>query len=127
VRRLVAPLAAGLVAAALAYAIAGAVTGDGDERRAATPSTTTPATARAGRAVFAMMGCGSCHRLSAAGSRGAIGPSLDERLPAHSATSLRAAIVDPPAGVMPEDFGQRMSSTELDALVRFLLEARGRR
>jgi cytochrome c oxidase subunit II len=81
-----------------------------------------------GRAVFARMGCGSCHRLAAAGGHGQIGPDLDALLPGYGAASLRAKIVEPyPAGAptympaMPRDFGARMSAGELDALVAFLL------
>lgn len=83
----------------------------------------------AGRIVFARMGCGGCHRLAAGGgSEIDVGPDLDQLLPSYDAAPLRAKIVDPyPAGepqsfaVMPRDFGSRMSATELDALVAFLL------
>jgi mono/diheme cytochrome c family protein len=79
----------------------------------------------AGRAVFVSMGCGSCHRLAAAGSTGPIGPDLDEVLPAHTRASLTAAIREPPAGgAMPEDFGTRMTPRELAALVEYLLGTR---
>jgi hypothetical protein len=83
-----------------------------------------------GRAVFARMGCGSCHRLAAAGSEGEIGPDLDARLPHHTRASLAAKIVDPSQGlgegfsVIPDDFGSRMTGDELRALVEFLLAAR---
>ena len=85
-------------------------------------------TTTSGRAVFARMGCGSCHRLAAAAGTGTVGPDLDLRLPSYDAASLRAKIVDPyPAGeaqyfaAMPTNFGTRMSEAELDALVSFLL------
>ena len=75
------------------------------------------------------MGCGGCHRLAAARATGPIGPDLDERLPGHTAASLRAKIVDPGAtapgdafATMPGDFGERMTDAELDALVAFLLQ-----
>jgi mono/diheme cytochrome c family protein len=70
------------------------------------------------------MGCGSCHRLSAARSSGQIGPDLDLKLPSHSRASLKAKILAPgTASVMPADFGARMSDADLDALVSFLLAA----
>jgi cytochrome c oxidase subunit 2 len=75
--------------------------------------------------VFAAMGCGSCHTLAAAGSRGRIGPSLDEALAHHTAASLEAKISDPgPGSVMPQDFARRMSAGDLAALVGFLMAAR---
>jgi len=77
------------------------------------------------RLVFAEMGCGSCHRLAAAGSNGPIGPSLDDALPRHTRASLLAKISDPGAGsLMPGDFARRMSPAQLQALVTFLLATR---
>jgi mono/diheme cytochrome c family protein len=73
------------------------------------------------------MGCGSCHRLAAGAGVGHIGPDLDTVLPNLDAEMLRAKITDPyPTGAggtfaqMPDPSG-RMSRTELDALVAFLL------
>ena len=113
------PLLAAAVAAAVAF---GAVM-----LLSASEETESPRAAGggAGLAVFNRMGCGSCHRLAAAGSSGPIGPSLDERLESHTAASLKATILAPaPGTAMPEDFGQRMSDDELDALVSFLLASR---
>jgi mono/diheme cytochrome c family protein len=125
--RVAIPLAAGLVAAALAFAVVLAATDGG----AASSSATPPATAAApstGRLVFARMGCGSCHTLNAAGSHGEIGPSLDDALAHHTPTSLKAKITRPGAGsVMPQDFARRMDATELAALVDFLMAARAAR
>jgi mono/diheme cytochrome c family protein len=78
-----------------------------------------------GLEVFNRMGCGSCHRLAAAGSNGPIGPDLDGRLESHTAESLKAKIIAPGAeSVMPSDFAERMDDDELDALVSFLLASR---
>jgi mono/diheme cytochrome c family protein len=89
------------------------------------PAAALPGDARAGRAVFARMGCGSCHRLAAAGSSGQIGPPLDQVLDRHTAASLRAKITAPGGGsIMPQDFARRMSPADLRALVAFLLAAR---
>jgi mono/diheme cytochrome c family protein len=79
----------------------------------------------AGRAVFARVGCGSCHRFAAAGSVGPVGPDLDARLAFHDRASLLAAVRSPPASwAMPTDFAERMSAAELSALVDFLLSSR---
>ena len=78
------------------------------------------------------MGCGGCHTLAAANSRGQFAPNLDERLPSYNRAALKAKITDPYPGqkpgqqfvdVMPQDFGQRMTAAELDALVTYLLAA----
>jgi mono/diheme cytochrome c family protein len=123
-RRLTVPLAAGLAAAALAFVLVLALTGGSEASpRAPAPAVATPTR---GRLVFAAMGCGSCHTLKAAGSRGTIGPSLDDALAHHTAASLKAKITHPGTGtVMPQDFARRMDATELAALVSFLVAARG--
>jgi mono/diheme cytochrome c family protein len=124
------PFATGLVVAAMVFAAVLLATGGGARTDAAArPSAAAlPGDARAGRAVFARMGCGSCHRLAAAGSSGQIGPPLDQVLDRHTAASLRAKITDPGGGsIMPQDFAQRMSAADLRALVAFLLAARDRR
>jgi mono/diheme cytochrome c family protein len=134
VRRHAVPFAAGFAAAAVAFAVVLLTTdgGGGEERAPGSGQVAAPAPAKplpegqdAGLAVFTRMGCGGCHTLAAAGSTGPIGPDLGERLPSHTRESLTAVILSPPAGsVMPEDFGERLSDAELDALVDFLLAAR---
>ena len=119
-------LAAGTLATgAVLIALGGPATSDRAPARAHAGA------ADAGRGVFARMGCGGCHRLAAGGGSGIpVGPDLDSVLPSYDAGSLRSKIVDPyPAGepaqfsAMPEDFESRMSESELDALVAFLLAA----
>ena len=64
------------------------------------------------------------------GEGGVIGPDLDERLAAYDAKTLRSTILTPPGSapgtfsVMPDNFGARMNSEALDALVAYLLAAR---
>jgi len=142
-RRVWIPVAAGVAVAAAVFAVVLLATsgGSGGDARAAgaqgsapvpaaaaatgSAPTTTGRAAAAGRLVFAEMGCGSCHRLAAAGSSGPIGPSLDDALPRHTRASLLAKIRDPGTGsVMPGDFARRMSPAQLQALVGFLLAAR---
>jgi mono/diheme cytochrome c family protein len=99
----------------------------------------------AGKQVFTGIGgCGSCHVLAAAGTTGTVGPSLDTRLrsdcalPASKkirgatlAQCIRKAIVDPYAflpsgygsGIMPNNFGTKLKSNEITALVNFLSTA----
>ena len=136
-RALALAAAAGLVAAVATFAVITAVDGD-DERGGAGQTASAehaeapPAGVRAtGRELFFQMGCGSCHRFRDAGSTGVIGPNLDERLAAYDRRSLRATIVTPPGSapgsfsVMPDNFAARMSPDALDALVSYLLAARG--
>jgi mono/diheme cytochrome c family protein len=116
---------------ALIAAVAG-IEGDSEDVNGRAEAAPAPREVEAGWRLFTRMGCGSCHTLDAAGSRGEIGPDLDERLPAHDRESLTAVITDPPPGgpgfsVMPTNFGTRMNPDELDELVSFLLAARDAR
>jgi cytochrome c oxidase subunit II len=119
-------LVAGLAAAALAsgaVALGVGIDGGSDNPRAsAAPKD------GSGPAVFARMGCGSCHALAAAGSTGQMGPDLDTALEHHTRATLIAQITAPAGdggfSAMPDDFASRMSSGELDSLVDFLLAQR---
>jgi mono/diheme cytochrome c family protein len=85
----------------------------------------------AGAQVFANNGCGGCHTLAAAKSSGEVGPNLDENLPGQSEAEIEESIVNPeakitsgyPAGVMPQEFGQKIPKEELKALVEYLTES----
>jgi mono/diheme cytochrome c family protein len=124
IRRHAVPFAAGVAAATAAFTIIALTTDDGAERRPVVGGETEQ---RAdpnpdGLAVFNRMGCGGCHQLAAANSSGPIAPNLDDRLPNHTRESLRVAILSPPpTAMMPQDFGERMSEAELEALIDFLL------
>ncbi|MGI8903474.1 MAG: c-type cytochrome [Solirubrobacteraceae bacterium] len=95
-----------------------------------------------GKLVFTGLGgCGSCHTLAAAGTSGTVGPNLgarlasDCKLPASIKARgsslmqcISAAITKPssylpsgyPAGVMPSNFAQTLSKSQVQALVAFL-------
>jgi cytochrome c553 len=97
----------------------------------AQPATTeAQGSAEAGQAVFNEQGCGSCHAVSAAGSSGEIGPNLDESLEGRDADYVEKSIVDPNGeiaegfqpGIMPQDYGDKLSDKQLADLVAFLLQ-----
>jgi cytochrome c551/c552 len=92
--------------------------------------------AAAGKAVFAANGCASCHTFKPAGATGTVGPDLDTA-PASDAKAdnnmdlaafVKESIVDPEAyiakgyskGIMPADFGSKISSSDLNDLVAFI-------
>ncbi|HUE06365.1 MAG TPA: cytochrome c oxidase subunit II [Acidimicrobiales bacterium] len=107
-----------------------------------TPAPSSTATAAAAKAVFTGIGgCGACHTLAAAGTSGTIGPNLDVRLRTDCASAaskavrgaaldqcIRTAIVSPykfipsgySAGIMPANFAQRLTPTQIQSLVTFL-------
>jgi cytochrome c oxidase subunit II len=96
-------------------------------------SATTPA---AGKAVFTgSAGCSGCHTLAAAGATGTVGPNLGTAIVADAkrrglalqpfiAESIMKpnAYISPgfPPSVMPENFSQRLSPAQIQALVNFI-------
>lgn len=101
-----------------------------------------PVTPAAGKTIFTGPGgCGSCHTLAAAGTTGTVGPNLTQRLasdcdsPASKKSRgaslmqcIHTAIIKPyayipsgyKAGVMPSNFAQTLSTSQIQALVAFL-------
>jgi mono/diheme cytochrome c family protein len=88
----------------------------------------------AGAQVFANNGCGGCHTLAAANAGGTVGPDLDEVLPGQQEAEIEESVVDPeakiaegyPKGVMPQNFGEKLSEEEIKELVKFLSESAGK-
>jgi mono/diheme cytochrome c family protein len=127
-------IAAALVVAAAAFAVVAFTTGDDEpaQRAAATPEPTAVAQ-RGGQGVWVQQGCGSCHKLDAAGSTGSMGPDLELSLAGMPAAYIEESIVAPSrtaapgwsTGTMPDDYAARIPPDDLDALVRFLREAAG--
>jgi cytochrome c oxidase subunit 2 len=113
---------------------AGCGGGGGGEEEAGTQPTTTAAAgggAENGKQIFIAQGCGGCHALSTAGTNGTTGPDLDEALKGKDAAFIRKSIVDPDAqitegfqaGLMPKDYGEKLSDQDLSDLVAFLLQS----
>lgn len=81
-----------------------------------------------GRDVFTSQGCGGCHTLADAKTRGQIGPDLDAALSHDDLASIRQSIVDPgaegspgyPSNIMPDKYGSQLSAAQLDDLVRYV-------
>jgi cytochrome c oxidase subunit II len=87
--------------------------------------------ATSGKQIFDEQNCDTCHTLADAGSTAQVGPDLDKVLPGKDADFVRESIVDPNAKIeegyqpdlMPKDFDAKLSDEQLDALVKYLLEA----
>jgi cytochrome c553 len=85
----------------------------------------------AGEQVFAANQCATCHTLQAAGATATVGPNLDQTLQGKDAAYIREAVVNPSAqiaegfqdGLMPKDYGEKLSEEELANLVAFLEQA----
>ena len=86
--------------------------------------------APSGEELFTSNGCSGCHTLAAAGATAKVGPDLG-KLGDVDARFIRTSILDPNAdiekgfkpNIMPQDFGDKLSKEQLDALVKYLLEA----
>jgi mono/diheme cytochrome c family protein len=130
--------------AVLAVAAIGLILGvaacGGDERTTTTLPTGTVAGGdiASGRNVFLSNGCGDCHTLAAAGTIGTTGPDLDEALRPDAEIAsgpfeeyVRSSITNPGGfvmpqysdGVMPSDYESRLSKSEIDDLVAFIVSS----
>jgi mono/diheme cytochrome c family protein len=101
-----------------------------------TPAPTGPrlATATTAEGLITELGCGVCHVIPGVeGATGQVGPDLTGLGARADAEYVRQSILDPdaviaatcpagpcPAGVMPKDFGARMTAQQLEMLVQFL-------
>ncbi len=79
--------------------------------------------------------CNGCHQLDALGAVGGVGPSLNDIGSRLSPEEITESIVEPnvviaencPAGpcamgVMPQNFGERLTAEQLETLVNYLIE-----
>jgi mono/diheme cytochrome c family protein len=76
--------------------------------------------------------CGNCHALGAARTQATTGPNLDAALKGMSVEEIVKAIVDPSAEVapgasdiMPKDYGEALTDTEVQELAEYLAEQAG--
>lgn len=86
------------------------------------------ASATAPRALLDELGCMACHRLGDEGQE--VGPPFDGLGSRSSPDQIRDAILEPDAeiaegyesfaGVMPKNFGERITAAQLETLVEFL-------
>lgn len=84
-------------------------------------------------AILDQFGCLACHVLGDQGAE--VGPPFDDIGARRDADHIRRSIVEPDAeiaegyeqfaGVMPKDFGQRMTWSQLEVVVEYLVERRG--
>jgi cytochrome c551/c552 len=104
---------------------------------AAQPPPAAPGDPASGKAVFLANGCSSCHTFKPANATGTVGPDLDDLAANAQAANhgseaeyAHESIVDPnayvvpgyPSGVMPPDYGQKLSAKQIDDLVAFLTQ-----
>jgi len=90
-----------------------------------------PAPAKTAGKAIAKYGCAACHSLQ--GDAVLVGPPLAKVGARLDAAAIRQSILDPdavvregfPPGVMPRDFGARMSAGELELIVRELAGKKG--
>jgi mono/diheme cytochrome c family protein len=75
-----------------------------------------------GKAIFASAGCGSCHTLSDAGSKGNVGPNLDDLKPSEQAAEEQVANG---GGGMPPFKGQ-LSAAQIKAVAQYVSSAAGK-
>jgi cytochrome c6 len=82
----------------------------------ASATATEPAEITEGRELFVTTGCGSCHVLGDAGTRGIVGPNLDRLQPSEA--DVRRVVTDGAPG-MPS-FAGRRTPEEIDQLAAYV-------
>ena len=131
-----------LVVLAMACAITGVGMGEAPAERQAAPAPDAVAAAKRrieaggratarGRALFEDEGCNRCHAIAATGADGKLGPRLDTI--DDDADDIAEAIVEPredivdgfPERLMPDDYGERLSETQVAGLAAFVATAAG--
>lgn len=80
----------------------------------------TEGSASRGAELFVSTGCASCHTLEAAGGTGTDGPNLDE-----AAADLTAAEVRDAVASHPDEFDERLSDEDFEALTGFVAASAG--
>jgi mono/diheme cytochrome c family protein len=121
-------VAAAAAMAALAFAAGGDESAPAGPRPTATAIPGSTAAAPGGLAVWVANGCGGCHTFAPANANGMFAPDLALSLQGADRAYIRQSIVDPDAvaapnwdtGVMPTDFGERISPDDLEKLVAFI-------
>ncbi|MFY9487229.1 MAG: cytochrome c [Solirubrobacterales bacterium] len=105
----------------LALAIAGCGSDDSSSGSDGTPGSTSSGAPADGKQIFADSGCGGCHTLAAAGSKGSSGPNLDELKPDSGDVSGQ---VRNGGGGMPS-FDDDLSDAEIEAVSAFVADNAG--
>ncbi len=85
-----------------------------------------------GAKLFVSTGCGSCHTVASLGAdaQGTIGPDLTTALTQDDKAGIVEMIVDPeaeiakgyPGGTMPANYGDQLTSAQVDAIAAFLYQ-----
>ncbi len=83
-----------------------------------------------GQVLFDSHGCDRCHTIAAGGYGGRLGPRLDVQAPGTNAAAIESFILHPPRvipgfqpGLMPENFGTRLSRSDIRAIATFVAAA----
>ena len=83
-----------------------------------------------GEKLFASAGCADCHTMGTDGYNGQLGPRLDAKSSMDQVDDIEKNITMPPvddkgyeAGLMPMNFAQRLSKSDLHALARYIYVA----
>ncbi len=97
------------------------------ERREIAAVQTGSAEVRLGERLFSAHGCSDCHTMAAGNYDGRLGPRLDVQSQGDSVKAVLQNIEKPPdddkgyeAGLMPKNFGSRLSHSDLRALAVYV-------
>jgi cbb3-type cytochrome c oxidase subunit III len=79
-----------------------------------------------GEAIFKGAGCSGCHTLAAAGSKGTVGPNLDQLASALTMAIVVRQVTTPPPGLMPS-FKSKLSAAQIQAVAKYVTSVAGKK
>jgi cytochrome c6 len=112
------------VMALLAVAALGAAGcgGDGEEGARRTDDRNARQAA-SGKEIFLDPGCGGCHTLKAAGSKGTVGPDLDEHMKHHQGSLEHVVEAVSEGGNGMPSFEERLGDDEIRLVAEFVVRS----
>jgi mono/diheme cytochrome c family protein len=112
-----------VLALLLVAAVGAAGCGGDDEEGPRRTDERTAWQAPSGKEIFLDAGCGGCHTLEAAGSKGTVGPNLDEHMKHHQGLLEHVVETVSEGGSGMPSFEQTLSDGEIRLVAEFVVRS----
>jgi mono/diheme cytochrome c family protein len=112
-----------VLALLLVAAVGAAGCGADEDEGARRAGERTARQAASGKEIFFDAGCGGCHTLEAAGSKGTVGPNLDEHMKHHQGSLEHVVETVSEGGNGMPSFEERLSDREIRLVAEFVVRS----